>query len=171
VSAVVLPASGRGVAPLAWLRERGMGASILVSAISTAFGVILISATGYIAALLRADPYIGDSGTLAFVLSFLTVLLVGVAVYVAAIVTANTFAHGRRRPDAADRPPPPHRRIGAFAAHGARPAGACRGGDRSAPGPRRRNAGRDHRGRCVRLGRWGLDVAYAPVSRCSSFPR
>ncbi|WP_243231365.1 FtsX-like permease family protein [Microbacterium sp. CIAB417] len=69
-----------------------MGASILVSAISTAFGVVLISATGYIAALLRADPYIGDSGTLAFVLSFLTVLLVGVAVYVAAVVTANTFA-------------------------------------------------------------------------------
>ena len=79
-------------APLAWLRERGMGASILVAAISTAFGVLLISATAYIAAMLRADPYIGDSGTLAFVLSFLTVLLVGVAVYVASIVTANTFA-------------------------------------------------------------------------------
>ena len=79
-------------APLAWLRERGMGASILVAAISSAFGVLLISATGYIAAMLRADPYIGDSGMLAFVLSFLTVLLVGVAVYVAAIVTANTFS-------------------------------------------------------------------------------
>ena len=79
-------------APLAWLRERGMGASILVAAISTAFGVVLISATAYIAALLRADPYIGDSDTLAFVLSFMTVLLVGVAVYVAAIVTANTFS-------------------------------------------------------------------------------
>ncbi|WP_029145620.1 ABC transporter permease [Microbacterium luticocti] len=76
----------------AWLRERGMGASILVSAISAAFGVILISATGYIAAMLRADPYVGDSGTLAFVLGFLTFVLVGVAVYVAAIVTANTFS-------------------------------------------------------------------------------
>jgi putative ABC transport system permease protein len=74
------------------LRERGMGASILVSAISTAFGVILISATGYIAAILRADPYLGASGTLAIVLGFLTVVLVGVAVYVAAIVTANTFS-------------------------------------------------------------------------------
>ena len=48
-------------APLAWLGERGMGASILVAAISSAFGVLLISATGYIAAMLRADPYIGDS--------------------------------------------------------------------------------------------------------------
>jgi putative ABC transport system permease protein len=78
--------------PLAWLRERGMGASVLVAALSSAFGVVLIAATGYIAALLRADPYVGDSGTLAFVLGFLTVILVGVAVYVAAIVTANTFA-------------------------------------------------------------------------------
>lgn len=75
-----------------WLRERGMGASILVSAISTAFSVILVAATGYIAAMLRADPYIGGSGTLAFVLSFLTLILVGVAVYVASIVTANTFS-------------------------------------------------------------------------------
>ena len=69
-----------------------MGASILVAAISTAFGVLLISATAYIAAMLRADPYVGDSEMLAFVLSFMTVLLVGVAVYVASIVTANTFA-------------------------------------------------------------------------------
>ena len=69
-----------------------MGASILVAAISTAFGVVLISTTAYIGAMLRADPYIGDSGTLGFVLGFLTVLLVGVAVYVASIVTANTFA-------------------------------------------------------------------------------
>lgn len=69
-----------------------MGASILVAAISSAFGAVLLSATGYIAALLSADPYIGDSGTLALVLGILSVLLVGVAVYVASIVTANTFA-------------------------------------------------------------------------------
>ena len=70
-----------------------MGASILVAAISTAFGVLLISATAYIAAMLRADPYIGGqrdarhSST-----GILTVLLLGVAVYVASIVTANTFS-------------------------------------------------------------------------------
>jgi len=79
-------------ARLAWLRERGMGASILVAALSSAFGVVLISATGFIGAMLSADPYVGDSETLAFVLSFLTTLLVAVAVYVAAIVTANTFS-------------------------------------------------------------------------------
>jgi putative ABC transport system permease protein len=75
-----------------WLRERGMGASILVSAISTAFGVVLISASGYIGAMLRVDPALSDSETLAFVLSFMTFVLVGLAVYVAAIVTANTFS-------------------------------------------------------------------------------
>jgi putative ABC transport system permease protein len=77
---------------LTWLRERGMGASVLVAALSSAFGVVLISATGFIGALLGADPYIGDSEMLAGVLSIMTALLVGVAVYVAAIVTANTFS-------------------------------------------------------------------------------
>lgn len=77
---------------LAWLRERGMGASILVAALSSAFGVVLIAATGYIGAFLFADENIGGSETLAIVVGILTVLLVGVAVYVAAIVTANTFA-------------------------------------------------------------------------------
>ncbi|WP_438353833.1 FtsX-like permease family protein [Microbacterium sp. CJ88] len=78
--------------PLAWLRERGMGASVLVAALSSAFGVVLLVATDYIGALLRADPYVGNSETLAFVLGFLSFVLIGVAVYVAAIVTANTFA-------------------------------------------------------------------------------
>lgn len=77
---------------LAWLRERGMGASVLVAALSSAFGVVLIAATGYIGAILLADRFIGDSETLAVIVGILTVLLVGVAVFVAAIVTANTFA-------------------------------------------------------------------------------
>jgi len=75
-----------------WLRDRGMGASILVAALSSAFGVVLVEATAYIGAMLQADPYIGDSGTLAVVVAILSVLLIGVALYVAAIVTANTFA-------------------------------------------------------------------------------
>ncbi|GAA2986200.1 putative ABC transport system permease protein [Microbacterium terrae] len=79
-------------ARFAWLRDRGMGASILVAAISTAFGAVLLTATGYIAAIVAADPFIGGGDTVAIVLAILTVLLVGVAVYVAAVVTANTFA-------------------------------------------------------------------------------
>ncbi|MDE0545287.1 ABC transporter permease [Microbacterium sp. C7(2022)] len=76
----------------AWLRERGMGASVLVAAISTTFGVVLLSATAFLAEILRTNPYVGDSETLAAVLAILSILLIGVAVYVAAIVTANTFS-------------------------------------------------------------------------------
>ena len=75
-----------------WLRDRGMGASILVATISSAFGVVLLSATGFIAAIMRAEPTFRDSGSVAAVLSILSVILIGVAVYVAAIVTANTFS-------------------------------------------------------------------------------
>ena len=77
---------------LAWLRERGMGATVLVAAISSAFGVILIATTGYITSIVQADPYLGESGSVALVLGILTVVFVGLAVYVASIVTANTFA-------------------------------------------------------------------------------
>lgn len=73
-------------------REPGMGASVLVAAISTAFAVLLLSATELIAALMRADPLLGGAETVLLVLSIMTVLLVGLAVYVASIVVANTFA-------------------------------------------------------------------------------
>lgn len=79
-------------ARLAWLRERGMGASILVATLAAAFGVILVETTIYIGTVLKADPAIGDSSTLAFVVGILSALLTGVAMYVAAIVTANTFS-------------------------------------------------------------------------------
>lgn len=87
MTAATLPRGG-----MPWLREQGMGASILVTALSSAFGVVLLSASGYLTALLRADPYLGDSTTLAFVVGFVAVVMVGIAVYVAGIVTANTFA-------------------------------------------------------------------------------
>lgn len=81
-------ASGR----FAWLRERGMGASVLVSAISGGFGVLLIALTGLMGAWLLADPYLAGGETMIAVVAILSVLLVAVAMYVAAIVTANTFA-------------------------------------------------------------------------------
>ncbi|WP_238439447.1 ABC transporter permease [Microbacterium sp. JZ31] len=85
-----------GTAPwssrLAFLRERGMGASILVAALSSAFGVLLLSATGFIGALIAADPYLGDSALALAVISILGGVLLLLALYVAAIVTANTFS-------------------------------------------------------------------------------
>ena len=90
--ATVVPETAATGPRLGWLRDRGMGASILVAALSAAFGVILVEVTAYIGAVLQADPFIGDSGTLAFIVALLSVLLTAVAMYVAAIVTANTFA-------------------------------------------------------------------------------
>jgi len=77
---------------LGWLRDRGMGASVLVAALSAAFGVVLVETTAYLGAVLQADPFIGDSDTLAFIVGLLSILLTAVAMYVAAIVTANTFS-------------------------------------------------------------------------------
>ncbi len=86
------PTAKTGAAPRSWIRERGMGATVLVSAISAAFGVTLVSATGFIGTFLAADPFIGQSGVLAVITAILSVLLLGVAMYVGGIVTANTFS-------------------------------------------------------------------------------
>ncbi|WP_460801441.1 ABC transporter permease [Microbacterium sp. GXF6406] len=91
VTAVVPESSATGPR-FGWLSERGMGASILVAALSASFGVVLLAATDYSGRMLSQNPYIGDSGTLAVVVGILSVLLIGVAMYVAAIVTANTFS-------------------------------------------------------------------------------
>jgi putative ABC transport system permease protein len=88
----IVPESAATAPRLAWLRDRGMGASLLVAALSAAFGVVLVETTAFLGAVLQADPYIGDSGTLAVVVGLLSVLLTAVAMYVAAIVTANTFS-------------------------------------------------------------------------------
>lgn len=90
--ATVVPETRATGPRLGWLRDRGMGASILVAALSAAFGVFLVEITAYIGAVLQSDPFIGDSGTLAVVVAILSVLLTAVAMYVAAIVTANTFS-------------------------------------------------------------------------------
>jgi putative ABC transport system permease protein len=90
--AAVVPQTAATGPRMAWLRDRGMGASVLVASLSAAFGVVLVETTAFIGAVLQADPYIGDSGTLALVVGLLSVLLTAVAMYVAAIVTANTFS-------------------------------------------------------------------------------
>ena len=56
---VATPPARRSAA--AWLREPGMGATVLVGAISTAFGVVLLSVTEYVATLI--DPAAGVDAT------------------------------------------------------------------------------------------------------------
>lgn len=85
-------AFGNFAARWEWLQERGMSASVVVAALSAAFGVILVEGTAYIAAVLRSYPEIGDSGTFAVVSGVLAALLTVLSLYVAAIVTANMFS-------------------------------------------------------------------------------
>lgn len=78
-------------APAAW-RERGIGASVLVTSISAAFGVLILTAVGYLTAVVSADPDIGSAAAVQYTLSILGTIILGVSIYVAAVVTANTFA-------------------------------------------------------------------------------
>jgi len=71
---------------------RGHGASILVAALGSAFGVALLQVTGALAAALRADDVTGSSNTVALLLRIVAFVFIVIAVYVAAVVTANTFS-------------------------------------------------------------------------------
>lgn len=81
------PAKAR---PLAFLRERGMGASVLVAALSAGFGVLLLTATGYLSGLMRI--VYGGSLTLEIAIVVVAAVFIGIAMYVGAIVTSNTFS-------------------------------------------------------------------------------
>lgn len=88
-------AAGAALAParrrsFAFLAERGMGASVLVAGLSTAFGAVLLSTTGYLSALLT-ETFPG-SETLVVMLPVLAGIFMIIAMYVGAVVTSNTFA-------------------------------------------------------------------------------
>ncbi|GAA2189749.1 hypothetical protein GCM10009786_24150 [Leucobacter alluvii] len=66
-------------------------ATIVVAALSTLFAVTLILGTGILTAAL--DPaLIAESGTFRLVMLMVSVIFIIIALYVGAIVTANTFA-------------------------------------------------------------------------------
>ena len=66
--------------------------SVLVTALSAAFGVALLQLTGVLAQAIAADDVTGESDTVALMLGIVAFVFIGIAVYVGAIVTANTFA-------------------------------------------------------------------------------
>lgn len=70
---------------------RDHGASILVSALSSAFGVSLLAATGVLAAYISQDQ-VGRHASVQLALSIVAGVFIVIAVYVGAIVTTNTFA-------------------------------------------------------------------------------
>jgi putative ABC transport system permease protein len=64
---------------------------VLVAGLSSAFGVALLSITGVLSQVINADPA-SRSETVTFVLTFIAYVFIAIAVYVSAVVTANTFA-------------------------------------------------------------------------------
>jgi putative ABC transport system permease protein len=66
--------------------------SVLVAALSAAFGVGLLQIIGFISAAIAQDDVTGSSGTVAMMLQIVAIVFIVIAVYVSAIITANTFA-------------------------------------------------------------------------------
>lgn len=69
------------------------GPSILVAALSSAFGVALLQITSVLSLIIRNDEVTGSSSTaVPLLLGLVATLFIVIAVFVGAIVTANTFA-------------------------------------------------------------------------------
>ncbi|MET0724758.1 MAG: FtsX-like permease family protein [Leifsonia sp.] len=66
--------------------------SVVVAALSATFGVVLLEATGLIATVVDSSGMTEGSGTVRAILSVVTTVFTLIAVYVGAIVTANTFS-------------------------------------------------------------------------------
>lgn len=71
---------------------RELGPSILVAALGSAFGVAVLEASGILAQLIEADDATGSSGMVRLLLSIVAIVFIAIAIYVGAIVTANTFS-------------------------------------------------------------------------------
>lgn len=69
---------------------RGHGSSVLVAAVSSAFGVGLTSATGVLAQVIGQAGV--QSETLSLILSFIGFIFVALALYIGAVVTSNSFS-------------------------------------------------------------------------------
>ncbi|MCS5718148.1 ABC transporter permease [Herbiconiux sp. CPCC 205763] len=66
--------------------------SVLVATLSAAFGVSLLQVTGALATMISSARGLSESGMVAFLLALVGSVFIVIAVYVGAIVTANTFA-------------------------------------------------------------------------------
>ncbi len=73
-------------------RAQRLVPSVLVSSLAAIFGVALLQATTNLAILISGDDTTGSSGTVAILLAIVAMVFIVISVYVAAIVTANTFA-------------------------------------------------------------------------------
>jgi putative ABC transport system permease protein len=70
---------------------REHAASILVAALSSMFGVVLLLVTSALTLVVQRNSHLGDSVTVQAVLSFIAIVFIAIAIYTGAVVTANTF--------------------------------------------------------------------------------
>lgn len=73
-------------------RWRDLAPGILVAALASAFGVTLLQLTGALATMISSDEVTGSSATIRVFLSIVAIVFIVIAVYVSAVVTANTVA-------------------------------------------------------------------------------
>ncbi len=73
-------------------RIRDQWPTLLVAALAGTFGVMLLHVTGLLGAAIAADDVTGESGTVRIILGIVATVFIVIAVYVSAIVTANTVA-------------------------------------------------------------------------------
>ena len=66
--------------------------SVLVAALSSAFGVSVLQFFTVLTQVIMADSVTGQSDTVVFILGFVAYVFIAIAIYVGAVVTANTFA-------------------------------------------------------------------------------
>lgn len=72
-------------------QARDHASTLVVAALSSAFGVVLLQATGIITTTVSSDV-VGESESVRLALSIVTTVFTVIAFYVGAIVTANTFS-------------------------------------------------------------------------------
>jgi putative ABC transport system permease protein len=71
---------------------RGQFSSILVSALSSAFGVTLLQTKAALYLMIESDSVTGSSKTVGILLNIVAFVFIAIALYVGAIVTTNTFS-------------------------------------------------------------------------------
>jgi putative ABC transport system permease protein len=71
---------------------RELGPSVLVASLGSAFGVTVLQFVGIMSQVAAADSVTGQSGTVAIFLGIVATVFIVIAMYVGAIVTANTFS-------------------------------------------------------------------------------
>jgi putative ABC transport system permease protein len=71
---------------------REHGPSILVAALGSTFGVMLLLGSDALGVLINGDNRASESDTVRYVLSFIAFVFIAIAVYTAAVVVSNTFA-------------------------------------------------------------------------------